>query len=130
LIVTLLKEFQATRLTRDWPAMRALLHRDAKLESLAAPGKLLSAGELVQAIRTATLRGLYAVTTWRVEPARPKTAFAEARVRYETTPHAFTDEARTFLASELDGLIWRMRIFQDKPAAENCLKANNGNLGI
>jgi hypothetical protein len=130
LIVSLLEDFQTSRLTRDWPAMRALLHPAARLESLAAVGEVLSAAELVQAIRTASLRGLYAVKSWRVDLIRPQIGLAEARVRYESTPGAITDEPRRFLASDQDGLIWRMRIFHDLESAQRCLRENGVHLGL
>jgi hypothetical protein len=130
MILTLLDKFQETRLRKDWPAMRALLHSEARLESLAAVGSVLSADELVEAIRSASVRGLYTVKTWNVELARPKTGLAESRVRCEARRGSITDEARIWLATELDGLIWRMRIFHGRPDAESCLKENSIDLGL
>jgi hypothetical protein len=54
--------------------------------------------------------GFYTVRTWRVELLRNTAGLAEGRVRYRVSPAAIIDEARTWVATERDGLIWRMRI--------------------
>jgi len=114
LIVALLDDFQAYRLSRNWSAMLRLLHPQARLESLAAPGAVLSPQELVAAIETAMTRGLYSVRNWAVELLDPHTAIADGRVRYWVGKAAITDEARVWVSSERDGLIWRMRILRTR----------------
>ena len=109
-IVSLLDDFQDYRLNGNWPAMLRLLHPQARLESLAAPGAVLSPRELVAAIESAMTRGLYTVRNWAVELLDPHTAIAGGRVRYRIGKTGITDEPRVWVSSERDGLIWRMRI--------------------
>ncbi len=90
--------------------MRRLLHPQARLESLAAPGAVLSPQELVAAIESAMTRGMYTVRNWAVELLDAHTAIADGRVRYRTSATGITDEGRVWVSSERDGLIWRMRI--------------------
>jgi hypothetical protein len=126
----MLEMFQADRLNADWLAMRALLHPEARLESLAAPGFVLTADELIEAIQGAMSHGIYSVTSWRLEPLSEHAAIAVGRVRYRVAPAGFTDESRVWLASERDKLIWRMRIFSDRSHATVCLSANGLGLGL
>ncbi len=109
-IVSLLDDFQDYRLSGNWSAMRRLLHPQARLESLAAPGAVLSPEELVAAIEAAMTRGLYTVRNWAVELLDPHTAIADGRVRYRVGASGISDEGRVWVSSERDGLIWRMRI--------------------
>jgi hypothetical protein len=126
----LLARFQADRLTQDWPAMRALLHPAARLESLAAPGFVLSADELIEAIREATAHGIYAVKAWNVELLTQHAALAVGRVRYSVGETGFTDEPHVWLASEQDGLIWRMRVFNERREVVDCLATEGLSLGL
>jgi hypothetical protein len=114
LIVALLDDFQEYRLSGDWSAMLGLLHPQARLESLAAPGTVLSPQELVAAIQSAMTRGLYTVKNWAVELLDPHTAIADGRVRYRIGATGITDESRVWVSSERDGLIWRMRILRTR----------------
>lgn len=129
-IVALLVEFQSKRLKQDWLAMRSLLHPEARLESLAAPGLVLSPDELIAAIQGATRRGIYTVTGWRVEPLGHRAGLADSRVRYRFGPGGFTDEGRSFLATELDGLIWRMRVFAGRHDSIGCFGEHGLGLGL
>jgi hypothetical protein len=129
-IASLVEEFQTTRLKDDWPAMRSLLHPDSRLESLAAVGRVLSAEQLVEAVKGASRDGLYSVRAWDVEPLEQRAALASGRVRYRVGPGAITDEARVWVSSERDGLIWRMRIFRDRGSAARCLDENGLSLGL
>ena len=129
-IVSLLEEFQESRLKKNWSAMRELLHSEARLESLAAVGSVLSADELVEAVRGATAHGLYAVKKWRVESLGQHAALADGRIRYQVQPGAITDEPRVWISTERDGLIWRMRIFRDRDAATGCIRAHGLTLGL
>src|SRR5579862_9773709 len=103
-IVSLLDHFQDHRLSGDWQAMLALLHPQARLESLAAPGAVLSPQELVTAIESAMTRGLYTVRNWAVELLDPHTAIADGRVRYRVGATGVTDEPRVWVSSDRDGL--------------------------
>jgi hypothetical protein len=109
-IVSMLDDFQDYRMSGNWSAMLRLLHPQARLESLAAPGAVLSPPELVAAIESAMTRGLYTVRNWAVELLDPHTALAGGRVRYRIGTTGITDEGRVWVSSERDGLIWRMRI--------------------
>jgi hypothetical protein len=129
-IVPLLEEFQKSRLRRDWRAMRGLLHPEGLLESLAAPGRVLSADELIQAVEDATLHGIYSVKTWRVEPLGRRVGLVDSRVRYRYGSRGFTDEGRSFLAAELDGLIWRMRVFRVRQDLLECFGKHGLGLGL
>jgi hypothetical protein len=113
-IVSLLDDFQDCRLSGDWPGMKRLLHPQARLESLAAPGAVLSPQELVAAIRSAMGHGLYTVRNWAVELLDPHTALADGRVRYRVGATGITDEPRVWVSSERDALIWRMRIVRTR----------------
>ena len=113
-IVVLLDDFQDYRLSGNWPGMLSLLHPEARLESLAAPGAVLSPQELVAAIETAMTRRLYTVNNWAVELLDQHTAIADGRVRYRIGATGITDEARVWVSSERDGLIWRMRILRTR----------------
>jgi predicted ABC-type ATPase len=92
-IVSLLVSFQADRLAEDWQAMRALLHHESRLESLAAPGFVLSADELIEAIQGAMAHGVYAVKTWDAEYLSQHSAIAVGRVRYRVGKVGFVDES-------------------------------------
>jgi hypothetical protein len=119
LIVALLDDFQAYRLSRNWSAMLRLLHPQARLESLAAPGAVLSPQQLVAAIETAMTRGLYSVRNWAVELLDPHTAMADGRVRYWVGKAAITDEARVWVSSDSpvgDFYCRRVPLFVDAPA--------------
>lgn len=102
--------------------MRSLLHSESRLESLAAPGAVLSPDKLVEAIRGAMSDGVYAVKSWDIELLTRHAALTLGRVRYRTGVGGFTDESRVWLTSERDGLIWRMRIFNDRESAIDCLE--------
>jgi hypothetical protein len=130
LVVSLLEEFQATRLKSDWAAMGRLLHSEARLESLAALGSVLIGGELVQVVQRAMAHGLYTVTTWHVEALLPSAALADGRVRYQLPRGALTDEPRIWVATERDELIWRMRIFRTRDEALACYRRDGVDLGI
>lgn len=110
--------------------MRALLHPAARLESLAAPGLVLSPDELVEAIRGAAAQGIYAVKTWDIEILTEHAAIAAGRVRYAVGKVGFTDESRVWLTTEQDDLIWRMRIPRNRREAINWLKEEGLPLGL
>jgi hypothetical protein len=129
-IVWLLEEFQAMRLTKDWQAMRALLHASSRLESLAAPGLVLSADGLIEAIRGATEHGIYAVKSWQVEPLGQRAGLVDGRVRYRYGRRGFTDEHRVWVSTERDGLIWRMRVFHDRRSSLRCFGEGSLDLGL
>lgn len=129
-IVSLLDRFQTDRLNQDWSAMRNLLHPQAQLESLAAPGDVLTAQQLVAAIRAAMSRGMYSVRNWHVELLDPKTGLADGRVRYRVDRTGITDEARVWVSSERESLIWRMRIFRTRELALTCYRENGPDLGL
>jgi hypothetical protein len=129
-ITTLLDDFQDHRLSGNWSAMRALLHPHARLESLAAPGEVLSPQELVAAIQTAMGHGLYTVRNWAVELLDPHTAIADGRVRYRVGASGLTDEARVWVSSERDGLIWRMRIVRSREEVLAYHRDNGLDLGL
>ena len=95
-----------------------------------SPSLVLSADELIDAIRLATLRGIYNVKTWRIESLSLHAAMAFGRVRYSIGKVGFTDEARVWLASERDGQIWRMRIFNERKSSIDCLRRDDLALGV
>jgi hypothetical protein len=130
LIVSLLEDFQQSRVDRQWATMRELLHPEARLESLAAVGSVLTADELVEAIRNAVAHGLYSVRKWRVEALGPRVALADGRVRYQFESGGITDEHRSWAATEHEGLIWRMRIFEERSGAVACATDHGLDLGL
>jgi hypothetical protein len=130
LVVPLLESFQATRLNKDWPGMTRLLHPESRLESLAAVGRVLTGSELIEVVQRAVAHGPYTVTTWRVEALGASAALAHGRVRYQLPQGAITDEARIWVATERDELIWRMRIFRTSDEALACYRQNSVGLGI
>ena len=107
-----------------------LLHPEARLESLAAGGRVLTAQEAVNAIEAATKGRLYLVKAWYPRAIGPKAGLAVARVRYRVGPTGFTDERRVWIATEQHGLIWRMRIFHTPREAITCLRDNGLTLGL
>ena len=129
-IVALLDDFQDYRLSGNWSAMLRLLHPQARLESLAAPGAVLSPEELVAAIESAMTRGLYTVRNWAVELLDPHTAIANGRVRYRIGETGITDEARVWVSSERDGLIWRMRILTTREQVLTRYRETGIDLGL
>jgi hypothetical protein len=129
-IVSLLDDFQEYRLSGNWSAMLRLLHPQARLESLAAPGAVLSPEELVAAIQSAMTRGLYTVKNWAVELLDPHTAIADGRVRYRVGPTGISDEARVWVSSERGGLIWRMRILRTRAEVIACHRDAGLDLGL
>jgi hypothetical protein len=129
-IVSLLEMFQSDRLEQDWAAMRALLHDESRLESLAAVGRVLLADELVEAIQTASADKVYVVKAWRVEALGQRAGIAEGRVRYRHGAGGFTDEPRVWVATERDRRIWRMRIFRNRHDAIRCFAEHGLNLEL
>jgi hypothetical protein len=121
------------RLVGPWPALRALFHDEALLESIASGG-VFGPDETVDAMRLAASDGVYAMGPWRIERLEADVLLLHSTMRHRaklpTGKSAMTDANYVWLMVGRDGLLWRMKIFHNRDAAIEHLERHGSSLGI
>ena len=126
---TLLR-FELAHTRRSFEAMRACLHDDALIESVASDGLALGPDQTVEAIRRAFDDGVYEIGDWEYDEVEPDVVLLWTGARHRLPDRRMRDERVCRLAVGKDGLMWRVKLFRRRNEALAHLEAYGPGLGL
>ena len=126
---TLIRFEQAHR-RRSLTEMRACFHDDALIESVASNGQALGADETAEALRRALDDGVYSIRDWRYEELDAQVALSWTSARHLVGDARMRDEVVCRLHVGREGLMWRVKLVQDRDEALEHLRRFGPTLGL
>jgi hypothetical protein len=126
---TVVARFNVAIRKQKWVEMRACCHDDAIIDSVTA-GDARGADETVAAVRAAYRDGVYQVSEWTHEPIAGGAVISRGGVQYRPAPGRMRDSDFHWLTTGKDGLIWRVKAFEDRQSALDHLERYGPTLGL
>ena len=115
---------------RDWTAMRALYHPDARILTVTGGPEFLGADEIVLELERASEHSTYSVKPSGQVVLDEHAAIVTGRMRRPVTPRGFEDAGHVWLITIRDGLVYRQVIYQDTEEATAAYRSLGVALGI
>ena len=114
-IADLAKVFAA----RDWRAMRALYHPDARILTVTGGPEPLTADALIAELERVSRDAVYSVTASDPVALDEHAAHVTGRMRWRLPQGGFEEAGHVWLLTVRDGLIYRQGVYDDaREAAE------------
>jgi hypothetical protein len=126
-----LQLWDAAKTTLRLDEMRACLHDQAVMETVASEWRAVGADEAVDRIRAALLRDpLYLEGVWFYDEVAPEVVLTAMPVRERSAGGGVRQHGVYRLTSGSGGLIWRQRLFTSREQAVGCLREEGPSLGL
>ncbi len=126
----MLHRFEEAHARHAIDEMRACLHDDALIESIASDGVALGPDETVEAIRLAYADGVYEIGDWQIEEIAPDVVLWWTGARHRLPDQRMRDEKVCRLTVAKDGLMWRVKLFRLRDLALDHLERHGPGLGL
>ena len=126
---TLLR-FEAAHRRRLTEQMRSCFHDEALIESVASGGAALGPDETIEAIRLAYADGVYEIGDWRYEEITPDIILSSTGAKHRLPHQQMRDETVCRLMIGKDGLMWHVRLFNDRAQALAYLEQHQRHLEL
>jgi hypothetical protein len=112
--------------TRDWQAMQALYHPDARIFTVTGGPTPLSAGQAIAELERASNDVVYSVKASDPIELDQHAAIVTGRLRWRMPQGGFEEAGHTWLITVRDGLVYRQAVYNDNREAAEAY----GRLGV
>ena len=116
--------------TRDWHALRALYHPDARIVTVTGGPTPLTADALVAELERASRDLVYLVTGSDPLPLDEHAVVITGRMRWRMPKGGFHDAAYVWLLTVRDGLVYRQGVYPGPSEAEAAYRRLGIDLGM
>lgn len=116
--------------SRDWSAMRALYHGDAKIVTVTGGPDPLGADAVIAELERASDDFVYLVTAADTLPIDDHAAIVTGRMRRRLPERGFEDAAHVWLLTVRDGLVYRQCVYHDASQALEAYERLGVTLGM
>ena len=123
------RQVEAAYELRDWAALRALHHDDARVLTIGTGERVVGPDEFVDAL--VALEGtVFEVSETRTHPMDDDAELIGGQMRWPTAGGGIADAHRSAIMTLKDGLVWRSRVYRTDADARAAYVRYGIDLGI